>query len=130
MSAELPGQQEQRSRVMCHLPLRNASEDKAFAEILNYLRSQREKRVGITGYTFSEPGTFQGYWWSEDRQCWVDDAIVLLIVDYRLPRGNPEESFLEHLHRLKEKVESAYSDFGSPQEDVWIVTHRIDRTTG
>jgi hypothetical protein len=130
VSASSPGQQEQRTRVMCHLPLSNAAEDKAFAEIINYLKDLRTKNIGVTGYTFSEPGTFKGFWWSDERDCWVDDCVVLLIVDYKVPRGNPGNSLLEHLDNLKKKIESAYSDFGSPQQEVWLVTHRIDRTTG
>lgn len=115
---------------MCHLPLSSAAEDKAFNAVITYLQEQRKKHVGVTGYTYSQHGVFQGFWWSSKLQRWVDDSIVLLIVDYKVPQGNPENSLLEHFDKLKENIEEAYSRFGSPQEEVWVVTHWIDRTTG
>ena len=127
MSSNPAAKHEQRDRVTCHLPYGNAAEEKAFARVINYLQEQRRNRLGVTGYTFSDPSSFHGFWWSAKRRQWVQDRIVLLTIDYRVPIGNPNRSLLEHLERLKTVIEEAYSHFGSPQDEIWIVKHPIDR---
>jgi len=126
VNANPPGLHEQRTRVTCHLPLGNAPEDKAFAAIINYLRQQRKEHIGVSGYTVSDPGSFYGFWWSPSRRQWVKDPVIMLIVDYKIPLADPDHSLLEYLARLKEQIVAAYSRFGSPQDEIWIVKHSID----
>lgn len=77
------GEHEERTRVVCHLPLNSAAEEKAFKEIIAYLEAEREKKIGVDGYTYSDPKAFFGRWWGGDAT-WVSDKIVLLIADYRI----------------------------------------------
>jgi hypothetical protein len=48
------------TRVICHLPLNSAAEEKAFKEVVRYVQSQRRKRIGVDGYTYSDPNAFFG----------------------------------------------------------------------
>jgi hypothetical protein len=79
------GQHEDRTRVICNLPVRDAREENAFNSIIGFLREQQKEGIGVSGYTFSARNTFYGYWWDQEHQCWVQDKIVLLIVDYPFP---------------------------------------------
>jgi hypothetical protein len=72
------GQHESRTRVICHLPLNNAQEEKAFKDVVKYVQSQRRRRIGVEGYTYSTPSAFSGRWWSLRSGEWIGDYIVLL----------------------------------------------------
>jgi hypothetical protein len=55
MAASAEQQHEDRTRVVCHVPLNNPQEEKAFKEIVEYLQAQRRKRIGVDGFTYSAP---------------------------------------------------------------------------
>lgn len=130
------GLHEDRTRVTCHLPYNTSQHAKAFKRIIRFLRSQRRRNLGVTGYTHSSlrPTAFTGYWWGtpDDRRneptakpTWVADKIVTLTVDYKVDFG--DERIAEKTAHLKENIESAYAEYGCKQEEVWIVAQAITR---
>ena len=87
MATAALGGHEERTRVTCHLPINNAAEEKAFKAIIAHLDELRPQNIGVDGYTYSEPGTFFGRWWSTSPADgdWLSDKISLLVVDFALP---------------------------------------------
>ena len=129
MASEAAGQHEDRTRVVCHLPLNNSAEERALKRVIAYVEAQRRKHVGVDGYTYSDPGAFCGRWWSARAGEWVGDRLVLLMVDYQIALPRPRVSLAEEVARLKAVIHSAYRKFGRPQEEIWLVTHRVTRQT-
>src|SRR5437016_9731286 len=93
--------QEDRTRVVCHLPLNNAAEEKAFKDIIAFLEAQRKKRIGVEGYTYSDPNAFFGRWWTTSKTGWMSDKIVLLIADFKIALTDQHVSLSEKVAELK-----------------------------
>jgi hypothetical protein len=127
MAAGAEGQHEDRTRVVCHLPLNNAPEEKAFKDIIEYLQAQRRKRLGVEGYTYSVPTAFSGRWWSTQQGVWLGDRIVLLLIDYRVDLTNVKVSLAEEIAQLGQAVRDAYTRRGRPQEEIWVVSFPVTR---
>ena len=126
--SRISGQHEDRTRVICTLPLRSLAEERAFKAVIAYVRDQQQKGIGIDGYTYSTPGAYSGYWWSTETSNWVQDKIVLLFVDYKISLGDPKApAIAEEITELKVKIHGFYERYGSPQEEVWVVAHPIMR---
>jgi hypothetical protein len=123
------GQHEDRTRVVCHLPLNNAQEEKAFKDIIEYLQAQRRKRIGVDGYTYSAPTAFSGRWWSAQEGNWMGDRIVLLLIDYRVDLANVKVSLSEEIAQLRQTIRNAYAQRGRPQEEIWVVAFPVTRYT-
>jgi hypothetical protein len=122
------GHHEDRTREVCNLPVRNASEEKAFKSILAFVRDQQKEGIGVSGYTFSAPDTFYGYWWDDRRGCWVEDKIILLTVDYQISIGDPTaRSISQQVSALKDVISKRYRRYGSEQDEVWIVASPVSR---
>jgi hypothetical protein len=121
------GLHESRTRVMCHLPVNNAPEEKAFFKVLSYLRGLKDQGIGVTGFTTSasRPAAFHGWWWSDDHDQWVRDDQVLCFVDYHLAFDDPTLS--EHVEDLKRIIRKWYRLYRSPQEEVWVVAYQVIR---
>lgn len=119
--------EENRTRATCHLPLRNEREEKAFKSVIAYLQKQRTKRIGVNGYTYSDPNAFFGFWWDSKKRRWIEDKIVLLMIDYKIPLSNPRETLAGKIAELKAQIRKAYERHGSPQDEEWVVTQRITR---
>jgi hypothetical protein len=118
---------EERTRVICHLPLNNLSEEKAVLQVLGYLKEQRKDEIGVKGFTHTEfrPSSFRGYWWNGKRQKWVEDNLVLCIIDYKL--GFSDARLSSTVQQLKDTVRTAYRESGSPQDEVWVVAEQVLR---
>jgi len=112
---------------MCRLPLNNSQEEKAFFKVLSYLHGLKEEGIGVTGFTTStsRPAAFHGWWWSDDRQQWVRDDLVLCFVDYHLAIGDP--SLSQRVEGLKQTIRKWYRLHRSPQEEVWVVAYQVMR---
>jgi hypothetical protein len=104
-------------------------EEKAFKDIIIYVESQRDKQIGIDGYTYSNPVAFHGRWWSSEAEDWIGDTIVLLMVDYKIALTDKRFSLAEEVAGLKKVIQEAYARYGRPQEEIWIVTHHVTRHT-
>lgn len=78
---------ESRTRVIFNLPANDAAETAAIYEVINYLERLKDRHVGVTGFTLSEvmPAVFAGSWWSEEQGTWMEDAIVMMMVDFAMP---------------------------------------------
>jgi hypothetical protein len=120
-------QHEDRTRVVCHLPLNSVAEEKAFKEVIAYLESQRKLRIGVDGYTYSDPKAFFGRWWSSKQGGWMEDRIVLLIVDYHIDLSDQRVSLAEKVAELKQILHDAYRRYHRPQDEMWVVGHRVTR---
>ena len=122
---------EARTRVVFNLPVNSMGETEAFYEIIGYVQGLKERRVGVTGFTFSEilPAVFNGFWWSEQQGHWMEDALAIMMVDFATPSGAAKWSISGEMTKLKRFIAAAYRRNGSQQEEVWIVAHRITRQT-
>jgi hypothetical protein len=127
VAAGAEGQHENRTRVVCHVPLNNAQEEKAFKDIIEYLQAQRRKRVGVEGYTYSAPTAFSGRWWSPQEGGWMGDRIVLILIDYRVDLANLKVSLSEEIAQLRQTIGDAYARRGRPQEEIWVVSFPVTR---
>jgi hypothetical protein len=85
----------------------------------------------VTGFTYSElmPAVFTGFWWSDAEQTWMDDGIVIMMVDFATPLGSTNWSVSGEMRKLKRFISAAYRRNGSQQEEVWIVAHCVTRQT-
>jgi hypothetical protein len=129
VSSEVKGEHEDRTRVIGHLPLNNAAEEKAFKDIVAFLEAQRKKKIGVEGYTCSDPNAFFGRWWSSGNTGWMSDKIVLLIADFKIALTDQHVSLSEKVTDLKNIVHQSYEKYGRPQEEVWVVAFRVNRYT-
>jgi len=127
VAAKGQGLHEVRTRVICHLPVNTGQEEKAFFKVLSYLRGLKDQGLGVGGWTTSalRPAAFHGWWWSEDRQEWVRDDLVLCFVDYRLAFDAPVLS--ERVAELKRTIRKWYRLHRSSQEEVWVVAYQVIR---
>ncbi len=127
MAAKGQGLHEVRTRVICHLPVNSGQEEKAFFKVLSYLRGLKDQGLGVSGWTTStlRPAAFHGWWWSDDRQEWVRDDLVLCFVDYRMPFDDPTLS--ERVAELKQTIRKWYRLHRSSQEEVWVVAYQVIR---
>ena len=99
-------------------------------DIIKYVQSQQSLRVGVTGYTYSAPGAFYGFWWNEQLGTsgdWEPDKIVLLIIDYQISPEHDTYTVSEKLAELKRTIDEAYESNGSPQQDVWVIASTVER---
>ena len=127
----LPAGVEERTRVVCALPLvKDPTKStfrevtKSFTRLLDYIESQQRYDIGIDGYTLSGPGSYNGYWKSSrEGGHWGHDDITLLIVDYRLPLA--DGSMWVKLRELRIEFLEAYP----LEEEVWITATTIYRQT-
>lgn len=117
---------ERRSRVVIHLPLNNAREEMALAEVVRYLKGRRTSKVGVTGFTLSDyPLTsFTGLWWSSEQTQWIEDGIVLCFIDLL---AETQAAIDAEVGKIRQRIIEAYRVHGSPQEEVWVVAHPVIR---
>ena len=128
MPATTPGEHEERTRVTCHLPMNNAAEEKAFKDIIAYLDRLRRQDIGVDGYTYSDPTAFSGRWMDRAKgNTWITDKISLLIVDFKIELTDPKVSLSEKVTELKNIVQQSYEKRGRPQDEVWVVAHKVSR---
>ena len=132
------GLSEERVRVVCHLPYRDAPNYRqAFDEIIQYIRQQRSRSVPVTGYTRSSlrPRVFVGYWWGvpdakrnqrDAKPEWVPDEIVVLMID--LTTNLQDDRLSKFLRRLKVRILKIYATHRCKQQEIWIITHDSFRT--
>ena len=127
MAVKGRGLHEIRTRVMCHLPVNNNQETKAFFKVLSFLHGLKDKGIGVTGFTTStsRPAAFHGWWWSEERQEWLRDDQVLCFVDFHLAFDDP--SLSQRVEELKQTIRKWYRLHRSPQEEVWVVAYQVIR---
>lgn len=122
---------ESRTRVVFNLPANDAGETTAVYEVINYLERLKDRQVGVTGFTLSEvmPAVFTGSWWSDEQGTWMEDAIVIMMVDFATPSAGAKWSVSGEMTKLKRFISAAYRRNGSRQEEVWVVAHRVSRQT-
>ncbi|HVA48681.1 MAG TPA: hypothetical protein VNH11_20115 [Pirellulales bacterium] len=129
MAAKNIPKHEPRTRVVFNLPVNDWGEEKAFYEVIGHLRGLKDRRSGVTGFTYSDPmpAVFTGFWWSDDQQIWMEDAIVIVMIDFSMPSPSARFSVSGEMTKLKRFISATYRRNGSRQEEVWIVAHRVTR---
>ena len=124
----MPAGHEERTRVVCHLPLNNSDEHLAVDAVFTYLESLRTKPLGVKGYTHSaiRPPAHFGNWWSSLRRKWIREKVVLCIVDFKV--GFNDHELSQVLTDLRQALKNAYEHFtGKKQEEFWVVAHHLVR---
>ena len=130
------GLYEERVRVICHLPCKNAKHEQAIQDILKYLRAQRTASISVTGYTISSPRpiAFFGSWFGKPlekldepntKNRWIPDKIVLLMTDYEISFSDARLTGV--VRKLKESLHRAYATNRCPETDFWVVAHQLFR---
>lgn len=136
MTDDTVGLHEERVRVICHLPCGNDKEEHAFYDIIKYLQSQVDAEIPVTGYTHSaiRPCPFFGYWFGKPPRSprrahrrWVEDKVVLMMIDYQLNFTDMRVSAL--VKALSEKLVVAYQENDCKQKEFWIVAQQGFRHT-
>ena len=131
---------ESRNRIVFHLPLNNSGQEKAVFDIVGHIRRRRSEKTGIGGYTFSKGAptpVFNGAWWSKPKDikaeddknkgAWVDDKIVLFMLDVLDPTPKARFSVMGVARDLKTFVAQAYGKRAGKEEDIWIILHSVNR---
>jgi hypothetical protein len=120
---------ESRARVVFNLPLNNAPQERAVIEIIGYLQGQRGKGFGIDGFTHSDktPPVFKGWWWDEEKKEWIEDNLVMFMVDYLTPSAKKQFSLYDEITQLKTKISETYKQHAGAEKEVWVVSHAILR---
>lgn len=127
MGVEGIGLHEARTRVTFFLPLNNQAEEKVVNAVIRYLKSQRKAKIPVTGFTHSLliDAPFYGYWWSDEQAKWQQERVILLVVDYGSALDNAK--LRQALGRLKQTIQRFYRQYGSVQEEVWLIAQRVTR---
>jgi hypothetical protein len=125
------GLSEERVRIICHLPYRDAVPYReTFQKIVEYIQQQRARVVPVTGYTYSSlrPRVFFGFWWGvpdskrDDQKAkaeWVPDEIVMLMID--LATNLHDRRLEKFVDRLKARILKVYQQHGCSQDEIWII---------
>lgn len=72
------------------LPLNNEQQALAIEKFVEYLQAHAESDdLRVEGFTMSDPlaPPWAGYWYSADERQWIEDRIVLCMIDFRLRNG-------------------------------------------
>lgn len=131
MATKSAAKHESRTRVVFNFPINSGGEEKAFYEVIGYVRRLKDGGSGVTGFTYSDPmpAVFTGFWWSDDQRNWIEDAIAMMMIDLSPPAPGARFSISGEMTKLKRFIAGAYRRNGSQQEEVWIVAHRVTRQT-
>ena len=127
MPTKHKGLHEERTRVICHLPLNDQREENAFFKVIDYINQLRHQNLGVSGYTHSivRPTVFRGFWWPDGADSPVEDRMVMVTIDYLLAFGAKELG--EKVRELKLIVRKSYREQRSSQDEVWVVAYPIMR---
>jgi hypothetical protein len=120
------GLHEYRTRIVCHLPVPNWQAKSAADRVIAHLKRLRRLRTGtVLGFTVSTPGTYIGHWWSDAQRRWVDEDVVLCLIDFKLRFFDRRLS--RHVAQLKQFIRREYARYGVAQEEVWVVAYQVLR---
>jgi hypothetical protein len=117
--------QEERVRIVCHLPLNNAAQERAILDVFEYLKESKK-----TGWIHSQhyPPIFSGWWWSEERQDWVRDRVVVCTVDYMLDDASPSvASPSMKIREIRDEIQGIYKRRTGEPRAFWMVAHVVTR---
>ncbi|HQU44462.1 MAG TPA: hypothetical protein PK867_16700 [Pirellulales bacterium] len=91
------------------MPVNHAGELKALYDVVGYVQRMKDRRIGVTGFTFSEPlpAVFTGFWWSDEQHIWMEDAIVIMMIDFAAPSGSAKWSISGEMTKLKRFIAAA-----------------------
>jgi hypothetical protein len=124
------GIHEERTRIVFFLPYNNRAEADAVNAVIALLKQRRQpprSRGKITGFTYSRlfPPAFEGFYWSATLRRWIMDRLVLLTVDHEFSISDPR--LHTEIDEWKQTIAQLYLNEGSPQEEIWVITHPVWR---
>lgn len=121
------GIHEERTRLWLYLPHNNPQEALVFFQVIDLLQAKRTAVPPITGFTHSRPipSPYVGWWWSDDQQMWIEDVLVLVVIDYE--RKIHDRNLPAELEALKQEMAQLYTAANSRQEEIWLVAHPVWR---
>lgn len=124
------GIHEERTRLVFFLPNNNPAEADTVLAVIDLLKERRRPPRGrgkIQGFTQSRsiPAAFEGFYWSANRRRWVRDNVVLLTVDHEFRITDPR--LHSEIDEWKQTIAELYFDNGSPQDEIWVITHPVWR---
>jgi hypothetical protein len=108
------------TRIEIILPVNNLNEIQAVTEILQKFRLCF---LGATNSVFRSP-IFEGHYVVRDQSV-ILDRVSLLFVDVNLPIDHPDLAV--EIDIIKVIVLGEYQKAQSPQTDVWMTIHTLDR---
>jgi len=119
---------ENRTRVFLHLPSKTSGQKTAVSRIIDFLRGQKNNPTHpVNGFTFTPRSlpTFYGLWFDHVNKQWIEEPIVIVIIDYEC--GHEGDGFGTVTAKLRTTVVDAYVQHKCKQQDVWIVVHPLLR---
>lgn len=57
----------------------------------------------------------------------MPDQIYLMVVHCKISLADPDHALFEIVTKLKQFIIRVYKKHGSPQEEVWITSEKLDR---
>ena len=116
-------------RITVFLPVRTEDEIDAAVGTREWLQELRHllPQFAVSGFTYSLfiPHAFEGYYFSNDRNCWIDDHIAQLIVDVSF-ENDVLERFVE---LLQLQIANIYMKSNCAQDDIGISVNHLATTT-
>ena len=128
MAKKKKGLHEERTRVMCNLPINNADEELAISQVIKHLEGLRRKPLGVKGFVHSplRGSTFRGFWWDSNQQKYLREKVALFVVDYEMDFDSVD--LPAQLESLRNTIQHWYQHYtGKKQEVIWVVAHPVTR---
>lgn len=124
---ELQGLYDKRTRVTLFLPLANEKHENAICAFVEYLKSNHNRPIPITGFISSllRPAGFSGYWWSDESNSWVEEYNMSFIIDFGLSFNSRSVPLI--LKELKNTIADLYKHYGSEQDEIWLIAQPVER---
>lgn len=116
-------------RLYLYFPIGHPAEEAAFTAFINQLLTgviDLPAPLNVSGFTHSARNApSQGYYRLSSQHEWDDDPIVHLFID--LDTSETERVFEEGARRLKRIVGGLYKEEGREQDEIWCVSHALQR---
>lgn len=118
---------EYRLRIVCFLPSNNEQQATAVHKFVEYLKNPINNDIPVGGFTVSDPlwPMWIGHWYSPEKRQWVEDRIVLCLIDLQLAQGAAVAPV--SLIHLKRVIACMYRDCAGAEEEIWITAQQIFR---
>ena len=113
---------QRRIHLAIYLPNITTNQRKAFSRVIDYLKTQRQDELAVTGYT--QLDNHLGTWWDDEFE-WIDDRVTIISLD--LIGDERNDAFGKELVSLKRFILGAYKATNAFQKDIWITTHPINQ---
>lgn len=87
--------------------------------------TQAYRLFGGCSHSLVPRPVFRGYWFDAEHEKLYRDEVSQLVVDVQ--KSMREASFLVTLSTFRAYARDQYAKVGSPQLEIWLILHPIDR---